>query len=346
MIYSVTDIEKFKSQIKPELLNNPQFMREWESAYSYLSRVSGSGSFNLIISEDGKSISIQEQYVSKEKNEKIKNNSELLKINLALDEDDDFVIDTSMGTSMEIKGYIDAICQKGDGSIDYDLRKKMTDELSKYSSILFTSYSKTIYDKEGIEMHRGHFSDTYPLTNLNVGESLDGQVLTELHKPPKWTFGGGPEMPRYISNASYGYTYRLYENLGLAYSVVAKGISSNTSVSNPSREVRSYQSTVGTEYPEHLAYVDDRFAVMILNPDKSSQERMIGCGEFEGLSEYEISKRVALVFEKGIQTSKTKLFDPEIFSVLESRVRLANARFNLTETPDQQQDVSEQPYTR
>ncbi len=331
MIFNENDIEKFKDQIKPELYNHPLFQQEWKRIYSYISELSGKTVFNLVISSEGRAISIQEQYVSKILNEKVKDNSALTRGMLYVDNDGALVVERSSGTSMQVKDYIDCQCQVGDGSVDYNLKKEMTDELSKYSSMLSTYYSIRTFDKDGIEMQNGYFSDIYPLTGFRVGDPLNEQVLSELHKPRSWSHNLGPELPLFVSNANYSYTYRFYENLGLSTTVNVKGASKYSSSPLPPKEVRTFKSEVNGEYPDILFTPNEGFAVAIVNPDQNSFQRMIGANSYEGLSMEEISKRVALNFEKMIRSSKTKEYSPSIYSVLEEKVRLANAKYKKDE---------------
>ena len=286
------EFEKIKSKVDPKLLYNPKFMSLFIKACSYVNQftMSDRQKHKVSISEDGKKIIITDE-----------GKNELYGL------DKDTVISTMISLDGEYiteEYSLGILCKETD-------RKNSDLDLS-----LITSYENKVYDENGIQITYGSFSDKFPFSSRTFSGNIKGQVLTNLHRP---TFGigmMGPQLPRFYENAEAKFVYRSPQNLGVAYLVEKEEIKQSDSLG----KIRSSVCAVHTEYPEELQVLSSE-PIAVFDNGKYKPT-----GKYAGMSIDAVAEIYKENFIAGIESSKTKQYDPEMYDRLINVVSQSNQK--------------------
>ena len=282
------EFEKIKSKVDPKLLYNPKFISLFEIACSYVNQFTMRDRLNhsISVSEDGKNIIITDEGKNK-----------------TYGQDKDTVMSTTISLDGEniTEEYSLGILYKNPNPENRDL------DLN-----LVTAYENKVYDENGIQITYGSFSDEFPFSSRTFSGNLKGQVLTNLHKP---TFGigmMGPQLPRFYENAEAKFAYRYPQNLGVAYLVERE------EKQNKHGKIKSTACAVHTEYPEELQILSSKPIAVFENGKYEPT------GKYAGMSFDAVAEIYKKFFVDGIERSKTKENDPEMYDRIINVVNQSN----------------------
>lgn len=288
-------LESVKGKIDSKLLEHPVFTNVFRNGCKDSVGMTGKDSYEVFVSEDGKTVRIFDEASNITCRDELRDNRYINATTISLD-GDALTVDFSSGTLYKPE----------------DLRNIGVYVGREFTGVLTTYYSHCIYDQEGIELSHSWYGDEYELGNgLFYGINMHEQVFSHLHHP-KFSYNMLPGNPIFCADASSGCTYRTYDNLGMAYQYIAKGIEYGGKV----KENESKVYAVSTEYPERLAIVP--YPAAVFSKEKAKYE--ITYEEY-GETITDVSDRIRENFKVGLESSKTKEYKPEMY---QSLVRAVN----------------------
>lgn len=200
-----------------------------------------------------------------------------------------------------------------------DLRKEGQEIIDKCDSKLYTYYDNFMYDDKGICLSWSSYMDSYPLTFPMEYTNLREQVLSNLHKPT-FSYNLPPVNPMFYNNATAHCMHRTYDNLGVVYENYIRGINPNSLPSENRYDI----CQVNTERPERLIAIPCPIATW------SNDERKFVNSGFhsllEGKTVEEILEEMKENFVIGVEHSKTKEYNPEMYENLLEATRYSKSK--------------------
>lgn len=315
-------LEQLKDKIDPQIFNNPVFEQQAYHACQWILQNSQESyrGYNFIVSEDGKKVTLSEEYPSKIGNDATHNNRELNITEFSLSDVSEvgtcLVVDKSVGTAYNVSDYARVYS-------DSNERDKFLQRCGQSKVLLNTHYEQEHYDGNGIQLSRSTYSDSCPLGDTDVRYTdLRAQTLG-WHKP-EMSYDRFLKHPRVVSNASSYQAVRSYDNLGVCTVSRQEGISGYPSP--VAKQLSTSLFSIHTEWPERLSYLG-------YNPIADVQHgELIGndLAGTTGKSRGDILKEAALSFEAGLETSRTHEHNPPLYEVMKSIVSTANAKYRET----------------
>lgn len=283
-------LESVKGKIDSELLEHPVFNEVFRNGCRNSVGMTGKDSYEVIVSEDGKTVRILDEASNITCRDELRDNRYINATTISLD-GDALTVDFASGT-----------LHKPD-----DLRSIGVNVGREFCGVLSTYYSHNIYDQEGIELSHSWYGDEYELGNGTYGAiNMYEQVLSSLHHP-KFSYNMLPGNPTFCADANSGCTYRTYDNLGMSYQTIAKGIE----YGGKTKEYESKVYPVNTEHPESLTLVP--YPVAVWSNEKAKYE--ITFAEY-GEKITDVSDRLRESFKAGLESSETKKYNPEMYQTL------------------------------
>lgn len=274
-------------QIDSSLRNNPKFEQEFVHLYdeavylsqkqdgSYSPKTDGKLETKVTLSKDGKTVTINAKG-SERMSDVCTNHTQFL-FQLK-SEDDRMLVDTS-------------VCRV------HDLSDRSKDNIPGA-----VSYEQSIIDKEGIELSRVRYSDSFTARREVIGDML-GQIA--FYRP---TFGyeGISELPRITNDADIRASYRTYDNLGLIRSTVGKQSRNNF-------DGHGEIYFIHGEYPERLNFYKED----IVAQRKSGIDPWEFSPNYPNIhSESEMYALAREDFKRKLETSATKERNQKMYDTL------------------------------
>lgn len=290
--YLLKEIRKGASE---EITNNPAFERTFAMYYGWMKEEVGSSYITPEISEDGKTITIVKEGVKKESG-RLKNNRAIGMLRYSIDEAGNLKVEFDSGELYDEVDYAMAILDPKERE---EFQERSIDIRSQEKCVLDTAYETDIYNKYGVQLSTGRFSDRGNIIPSSMKrESLSQQVLTPLHKPE---FGYDDfTIPKFTTAKAEGSTsYRPENSLGI--------ISTTSRRKDEMPVYELYPSD--TEHPERL-----RYNVPIPAATYNIEERgyVVNQYDYPGLDDLEkLKEYLNDSFALGIEGSKTKEYDSE-----------------------------------
>lgn len=316
-------VDKYLGNVDDNLKNNPVFMEQLYSAIKHLNRKTVSSQFvppaELYVSDDGKTVEIREGIRPNPDclNDDLKNNKCYEQVSFSIDKENNLSVTTSSGSFYNFNDFMKAC--KG---------SKLEKQLSMFNSydtptVCSVYHKNKIFLESGIEVALSTYSDNCPLGSNAMDSEVQMRSQTMLHSPKKWCYNLVPEHASFELNPSRTNAHRFIDNLGIVYLQDSNGVNSPV-------HLTEYLSS--TEYPDHLN-VNPTPIFEFVNGKPILNEAYQKY--YPGMNEYEIKKAVNIGFLDGIEGSKTKDINPQVYDSLKKLVETGlEARYGYVKQED------------
>jgi len=307
IVRKIEDLKEIEKQIAPEILNNRAFERifYWETERPLREGLQE----DIRVSEDGKKIMmISDVKTLRNVNLPV---SKLYAHEIELKDNGNIETTTSYGELYEPNAYY-----------------RTTDKRPSYSvsSVLNTTYSHTVFDKEGIELAHGTYykfgwglSDQ---TRYDDASEFKKQLLSNgYHKPADWLMGE-PKAPMYVGDDTFVVGVNRSSNPALA-----------TTFKYDIEPINKFRKNV--EYG--CAYVHTEWPERIRIDDYNIFAKNNGTGEYELTEEYkkqypgltfdDVMREISLACEQYFEASNTKKSGDGYYEILKERLDKANEQY-------------------
>ena len=194
----------------------------------------------------------------------------------------------------------------------------------QYDSVLTTTYTHKVYDKNGIELSTSnYYKPEWGLTRVRYGDEreFEAQLFSNgNHKPSSWSYDGRPILPQLNYGARVGGIVRDPAHPGLAtlYNYIC-------GYNGFPKETRTFRAHVHSEFPDVLRV--DPYEVFAEYKNGHYEVTDVYKEFYPDMSVEEIEKMEALRFAAALEGSETKRSRHDRYEVLKERTEKANKKY-------------------
>lgn len=305
------EYEEFKKSTLPkEMVEHPAFREACDWTVSEF--FSNGYSIDVELSNDNKSLFVRT-------NAKVFRGTELPHsvmqgIDITLDNNGGLSKTMTYGELYDAVPYYHRYSQAGNSSLN----------VNQIDSVLSTSYTHTIYDKNGIVMASSNYYK--PDWGLNCQRFDDeNKFRSQLfsngwHKPSEWSIDGRPKIPSFCKDAYIVGTVRDPEHPGLA-NLYQQEVGYNGMIT----KTKSYLGCVHGEWPDILRV--DHYEVYAELKDGNWEVTDEFKSFYPNMSVEEIKEMLALRFVDALEGSETKKYRSGKYIALKELTAAANAKY-------------------
>lgn len=196
--------------------------------------------------------------------------------------------------------------------------------ISQIDSVLSTSYTHIIYDKNGIVMaSSNYYKSDWGLNcqRFDDENKFRSQLFSNgWHKPSEWSYDGRPKIPHYCKGAYVAGTIRDPEHPGLA-NLYSQEVGNNGMIT----KTKSSLGYVHGEWPDILRV--DHYEVYAELKDGNWEVTDEFKSYHPNMSVEEIRKMLALRFDDALEGSETKKYRSGKYIALKELTAEANAKY-------------------
>lgn len=305
------EYEEFKRSTLPkEMVEHPAFREacDWTVGYFF----SNGYSIDVGLSDDNKSLFVRT-------NAKVFRGTEdphsvMQGIDITLDNNGGLSKTMTYGDLYDAVPYYRRYSQAGNSSLN----------ISQIDSVLSTSYTHIIYDKNGIVMaSSNYFKSDWGLNCQRFDD--ENQFRNQLfsngwHKPSEWSYDGSPKIPSFCKGAYVTRTIRDPEHPGLA-NLYSQEVGNNGMIT----KTKSSLGYVHGEWPDILRV--DYYEVYAELKDGNWEVTDEFKSYYPNMSVEEIREMLALRFDEALEKSETKKYRFGKYNVLKELTAAANAKY-------------------
>lgn len=295
-------IDKYLTDISDDFKKNPQFISQLFTSLHFLTRKQGKEilpHFELSIHDGGRGFEIRSgiRKCPDCGNPELQNNKNFDMVKFTLDDNNNLEVVQSNGVFYKFEDYI-----------KMQQKPEIMDKFKILNSrdtptVISTYHVHTTVLPNGIEVEKSTYSDQYPLGSPFESDN-ELRAQTMIHSPRQWYFNSLPKNANWEFEPFCTNSYRFTETLGLVISQCRSG---------KSGPVTGAEYPSSTEYPDKLSC----FPTPVKNYVNGKEEISPDYQEiYPGKSVWDVEKEVNISFRKGLDTSKTKDINPEVYENL------------------------------
>ena len=301
-------MEKYLVKVSDDIKKNPSFTRQLYAALAFLTRKARMEDrvppMELSIAEDGRSFEIRSGIRPDPDclNDDLKSNKCFETVKFTLDGKNNMNVTMMSGTLYRYDDFM-KVSQGTPKEQEFKIFNS-----HDTPTVLSVFHRNIVVLDSGIEVSRASYADQYPL-GITMDNENELKIQTSIHSPQKWNFNFVPDGARFELNPIKTNDYRFINSLGIFTSLLSTG-------RNGKVEAKEYLAN--TEYPEVLSastplpFREYQDGVRKMNPRFAEY--------YPGKDEKEIEKEVEQSFANGLDTSKTKEFNPQVYEILKKYV--------------------------
>ena len=199
----------------------------------------------------------------------------------------------------------------------------------QYDSVLSTSYTHKVYDKNGIELSTSnYYKSGWGLTHVRYDDEREFGIQlfsSGFHKPRSWGYDGRPDVPQFSYGANVGGIVRDPVHPGLATLYSYK-----CGYNGFPEETRTFRAHVHGEWPDVLRV--DHYEIFAEYKDGHYEVTDEFKRFYPDMSVEDIEKMEALYFVDALEGSKTKESNYGRYEALRAWTEEANKKYSEPES--------------